>query len=80
MLKELNNPQGLPFAEFTALIEAFGFSFQRQRGSHRIFAREDVLEIVDGQPTQDHKAKDVQVQDFLKLVAKYQLSLEDRDA
>ena len=34
-LKALNNPRGLRFAEFTALIEAFGFVFDRQRGSHR---------------------------------------------
>ena len=79
-LKALNNPQGLRFAEFTTLIEAFQFAFQRQRGSHQIYARADVKEIVNVQPTKDGKAKDVQVEDFLELVERYGLRLEDEQA
>ena len=61
-----------------ALIEAFEFSFQCQRGSHQISARKDVLEIVDVQPIKDGKAKkDAQVQDFLKLIADNRLSLDE---
>jgi predicted RNA binding protein YcfA (HicA-like mRNA interferase family) len=76
-LKAMNNPRGLRFAEFTALIEAFGFVLDRQRGSHRIYAREDVREFVNVQPQRDGKAKAAQVESFLALVQQYGLSLED---
>jgi predicted RNA binding protein YcfA (HicA-like mRNA interferase family) len=46
-LKALNNPRGLRFAEFTALVEAFGFRFRRQNGSHRLYGRADVHELVN---------------------------------
>jgi predicted RNA binding protein YcfA (HicA-like mRNA interferase family) len=76
-LKALNNPSGPRFAEFTALIEGFGFVFRRQRGSHRMHFREGVPEVVNPQPTKDGKAKDYQVEQFLKLVERYGLRLED---
>ena len=41
-LRAPNNPGGLRFTEFTSLIEAFGFVLDRQRGSHRMYVREDV--------------------------------------
>ena len=77
LLKAYNNPRGLRFGEFISLVEAFGFEFRRQVGSHRIYARSDVREIVNVQPTKDGKAKDVQVEDFLKLIEAYELRLED---
>ena len=75
-LKALNNPRGLRFAEFTALIEAFGFVFDRQRGSHRYYVRTDVREVINVQPRQDGKAKVAQVVEFLDLVQRYGLQLE----
>jgi predicted RNA binding protein YcfA (HicA-like mRNA interferase family) len=76
-LKALNNPRGLRFEEFTALSEAFGFALRRQEGSHRIFTRADVREIVNVQPMKDGKAKAAQVREFLKLVESAALRLED---
>ena len=76
LLKALNNPRGLRFAEFTALIEAFGFELDRQRGSHRIYAQPDVREFVNVQPADDGKAKPAQVKEFLHLVERYGLNLE----
>ena len=63
-----------------ALVEAFGFELKRQRGSHRIYARADVWEIVNLQPTKDGKAKDVQIEHFLKLVDRHGLRLEDGES
>ena len=76
-LKALNNPRGLRFSEFTALIEAFGFVLDRQRGSHQIYALEDIQEFVNVQPRADGKAKTAQVESFLALVDRYALRLED---
>ena len=35
--KALNNPGGLSFAEFEALLEQSGWLFKRQSGSHRLW-------------------------------------------
>jgi len=42
------------------LVEAVGFRFRRQVGSHRVFVRSDVMEIVNVQPAKDGKARDVE--------------------
>jgi predicted RNA binding protein YcfA (HicA-like mRNA interferase family) len=76
-IKALNNPRGVRFEEFVALVEAFGFGFVRQTGSHRMHFRAGIPELVNVQPTKDGKAKDYQVERFLKLVERYGLSLED---
>jgi hypothetical protein len=80
LLKALNNPQGLRFGEFVSLIESFGFVLDRQRGSHRLFVREDVREFFNIQPRGDGKAKAAQVREFLTLVQRYALDLgEDEE-
>ena len=78
LLKAINNPQGLRFREFTALVEAFGFELRRISGSHHIYARQGILEIVNAQPTKDGKAEEYRVRQFLGLVERYDLRLEDR--
>ena len=77
LLKALNNPRGLRFDEFTALIEAFSFEFRRQRGSHRIYSRADAGERVNIQPRADGKAKAEQVREFLRLAEQQGLRLEE---
>jgi predicted RNA binding protein YcfA (HicA-like mRNA interferase family) len=76
----MNNPQGLRFSEFTALIESFGFELDRQRGSHCLFVREDVREFVNVQPRADGKANRAQVTDFLSLIQRHSLHLEEDEA
>jgi hypothetical protein len=61
LLEALNNPTGRRFREFTSLIEAFAFTLTRITGSHHIFSRPEVLEIVNAQPTKDGKAEDYRV-------------------
>ncbi|MDQ3695280.1 MAG: type II toxin-antitoxin system HicA family toxin [Chloroflexota bacterium] len=79
LLKALNNPRGLRFGEFTRLIEGFGFTLDRQRGSHRLYVREDVREFVNVQPSTDGKAKPAQVREFLELVQRHALQIEEED-
>jgi len=57
------------------LIEAFGFVLDRQRGSHRGYARADVRALVNVQPRPGGKAKMAQVESFLMLVEGYGLQL-----
>jgi len=68
--------QNVKFTDARSLIEAFGFNLVRARGSHRIFAREDVPELLNLQDTHG-EAKPYQLRQFLKLVERYNLQLED---
>lgn len=58
------------------MVEAFGFELQRTSGSHHIFARSDIRELINLQNV-GGKAKPYQVRQFLRLVERYSLSLED---
>ena len=72
LLKAYNGPNNLRFHEFVELIEAFGFQFQRTRGSHHLFAKPGLSSIVN---VQEHagKAKPYQVRQFLELIERYEL-------
>lgn len=69
--------RNIRFDELTALVEGFGFHRSRIRGSHHIFERPDVPEIVSLQPGKGNQAKPYQIKQFLKLVEAYNLQLED---
>jgi predicted RNA binding protein YcfA (HicA-like mRNA interferase family) len=58
------------------LVEGFGFQLSRTEGSHYIFNRPDIPELVNLQKVKG-EAKPYQVRQFLKLVEKYNLKLED---
>jgi hypothetical protein len=77
LAKAMNSPHNLGFPDFLALIEAFGFVLLRQRGSHHIFARPGLVEIMDVQP-QGGKAKAYQVKQLIELVTRHGLTLEDQ--
>jgi len=59
------------------LVEAFGFELKRVSGSHHIFAQAGIPELVNLQDV-DGQAKPYQIRQFLKLVERYALSLEER--
>jgi predicted RNA binding protein YcfA (HicA-like mRNA interferase family) len=61
-----------------ALVEAFGFSLSRISGSHHIFEHPDVRELVNLQEV-GGRAKPYQIKQFLTLVERYNLRLEDTE-
>ena len=61
----------IQFSEAVALLQAFGFSL-RTKGSHHIFYREGVAEIINLQPDSS-KAKSYQVKQIRDLILKYRL-------
>jgi len=71
-----NNNKNVKFSEFTLLVEAFGFTQIRVRGSHHIYAREGIYDMVNIQNDKG-EAKPYQVKQFLNLVEIYNLKLED---
>jgi len=67
-------PNNLRFEELTALVEAFGFRIRRTRGSHCMYARAGIPELVNLQNARG-QAKPYQVRAFLGLVERYNLRL-----
>lgn len=65
------------FTEMISLMEAYGFKLARISGSHHIFVNPDIKEIINLQNVQG-KAKPYQVKQFLSLIEKYNLQMEDK--
>jgi len=59
------------FADLCFLLNKFGFN-ERIRGSHHIFTKNGVEEIINIQPV-DSKAKAYQVKQVRNLILKYKL-------
>lgn len=76
MARLARNPNNVAFRDFVDLIQAFGFEPRGIKGSHRTFERAGVRDIVDVQSDRG-EAKPYQVRQFLKLIEKYNLELED---
>jgi len=72
----LSGSRNIRFAQMTALAEAFGFHLARIQGSHHIFVHPEVPELVNLQKVKG-EAKPYQIRQFLKLVERYDLELED---
>ena len=60
------------------MIEGFGFRLVRTSGGHHIFAHPDVVELVNLQDVKG-EAKPYQIHQFLRLVEKYNLRLEEAE-
>jgi hypothetical protein len=60
------------FEELCRAAELFGFEFKGGKGSHRIFVKEGVKELLNFQDVRG-KAKPYQVRQFIKLIKKYNL-------
>ncbi len=66
------NVKNVRFAAICKAAEVFGFKFRGGKGSHRIYAKEGVREILNFQDVKG-KAKPYQVRQFLKVVERYKL-------
>ena len=75
--KILSGSRNIRFAEMSALAEAFGFHLSRIQGSHHIVSHPEVPELVNLQEVRG-EAKPYQIRQFLKLVERHHLELEDR--
>jgi predicted RNA binding protein YcfA (HicA-like mRNA interferase family) len=73
--KALDSPKNLRFQELVVLVEAYGFSLSRAAGSHHIFVHPQVRELVNLQEVHG-MAKPYQIRQFLRLVERYNIELE----
>jgi predicted RNA binding protein YcfA (HicA-like mRNA interferase family) len=66
-----------PFSDLCYILKDLDFS-ERIRGSHHIFSKDDVIEIVNLQ-AKGAKAKPYQVRQVRQLILKYKLAGKDHD-
>jgi predicted RNA binding protein YcfA (HicA-like mRNA interferase family) len=72
----LRGSRNIRFEAFVGLVQAFGFQLARTDGSHHIFVHPDLPELIDLQEFKG-QVKSYQVRQFLKLVERYGLHLEN---
>jgi hypothetical protein len=73
-----NADANIAFSELAAILKSFGFQ-ERIRGSHHIFSREGVEEILNLQP-RNGKAKPYQVKQVRKVITGYGLVSTDEQS
>jgi precorrin-6x reductase len=66
------NPKKVRFEELCRAAELFGFEFRGGSGSHRVFVRVGVREILNFQEVKG-KAKPYQVRQFIRIIENYNL-------
>jgi hypothetical protein len=80
MFEELKtSPKKVRFERLCRIAEAFGFRLRGGKGSHRVYVRDGVDEILNFQDVEG-KAKPYQVRQLIKIIEKYGLLEEGGDA
>lgn len=67
--------QNIMFDELARLLVSLGFS-KRIKGSHCIFFKQNLEEIINIQPKRDQKAKAYQVRQVRGIIIKYDLEIQ----
>jgi predicted RNA binding protein YcfA (HicA-like mRNA interferase family) len=76
LAKVLSGSKNIGFSDFVSLVQGFGFRLSRVNGSHHIFVHEKVRELVNLQEV-GGQIKPYQVKQFMNLVERYDLKLEE---
>lgn len=78
LLKRLSQGalRNVAFGDMINLVEGFGFKQMRVTGSHHIFAHPGIQELANFQEVKG-EAKPYQIRQFLRLIERYNLKLED---
>jgi predicted RNA binding protein YcfA (HicA-like mRNA interferase family) len=63
------------FDDLCHILERAGFQSRHGRGSHRIYSKNGVIEIINIQP-RNGKAKPYQVKQVRELLLKYKIDIE----
>lgn len=63
--------KNIPFTELCSMLKYLGFE-ERIKGSHHIFFKKEIVEIINIQPKKD-KAKPYQVKQVREIILRYRL-------
>jgi hypothetical protein len=72
-LLNVNHDKNFDFDDLCTLVLHLGFTERKGKGSHRIFYRQGVEEIINLQPASGNKAKPYQVRQVRGIVTAYDL-------
>ncbi len=72
------NDKNIKFIDLKKLISDLGFS-ERIKGSHHIYFKTGIIEIINLQSLQDGKAKAYQVKQVRNIILKYELHKEEKN-
>jgi predicted RNA binding protein YcfA (HicA-like mRNA interferase family) len=72
-----NSDNNIGFEELRLILLTLGFTERKTGGSHRIFTKENITEIINIQPD-GSKAKVYQVKQTRNLILKYKLSKNEK--
>lgn len=78
LTKILRGIKNVKFNELDTFLQAFGFQLARINGSHHIYNREDIPEIINIK-NRKGEVSAYQVKQFLALVEEYNLTLNEED-
>jgi hypothetical protein len=67
--------QTIRFDSLCALLRCLGFMHRQSSGSHRIFYRAGIAEILNIQPRRDGTAKPYQVKQIREIILRYTLTI-----
>ncbi len=76
LAKILAGSRNVAFSDIVLLAEGFGFRLSRVSGSHHIFVHSRTTELLNLQNV-NGQAKPYQIRQFMDLVERYNLELED---
>lgn len=78
LLKRLSEGRlkNVAFGDMINMVEGFGFQLARINGSHHILTHPGIPELVNLQKVKV-EAKPYQIRQFLRLIERYNLTLED---
>jgi hypothetical protein len=71
-----NNPQNVRFDEICKLAEVFGFKYKGGKGSHKVYSKKGIIDILNFQNVHG-MAKPYQVSQFLKITEDNDLSMKE---
>ncbi len=72
------NDKNIKFNDLRRLILDLGFS-ERIKGSHHIYFKTGIIEIINLQSLKDRKAKAYQVKQVRNIILKYELHKEEKN-
>lgn len=76
LMKAINAPQNLRFAELITLAQAFGYVLDRVTGSHHILIHAEAERPLNVQDAKG-KAKPYQVKQFLRDIEEFNLTMKE---
>jgi predicted RNA binding protein YcfA (HicA-like mRNA interferase family) len=74
-LLEGRSDQNISFDDLCYVLDRAGFSFRQGGGSHRIYSKQDIPEIINVQP-KGNLAKAYQVKQVRELLVRYKIEVQ----